>query len=218
MSSGEPTETHQSTESPSRTPKLIRVRGVRATPGGSVWVNELSDGWATFPDRGAGGRRWQWAIGILIVVLIPVDALLKRYTDALIWPQFAASAAIVVLILALVLIGNLTDARTSVSRRKAHNDSMFRAGGKQAFRGAMRTHGRAQTVGEMNILLGSIGRTDPVFSDRRISTCKVDRSWWRTTVHLTLTGNHSLSYRVIGVRSPAKLARVFEPALKAEKR
>jgi hypothetical protein len=194
------------------------VRGVRATPGGAVWVNELSDGWATFPDRGAGGRRWQWTIGILIVLLIPVDALLKRYTDALIWPQFAASAAIVVLILALVLIGNLTDARTSINRRKARNDSMLRAGGRQAFRSAMRTHGRARTVGEMNILLGSIGRTDPVFSDRRISTCTVDRRWWRTTVHLTLTGNHSLSYRVIGVRSPARLARVFDPTLKPEKR
>lgn len=215
MSSGKPSETPKSsTEPPVTESKLIRVRGVRATPGGWVWVNELADGWATFPDRGAGGRRWQWAIGILIVLLIPVDALLKRYTDALIWPQFAASAAIVVLILALVFIGNLTDARTSLSRRRARNDAMFLAGGKQAFRSAVRSHGRARTVGEMNILLSSIGRTDPVFSDRRISKCTLQRSWWRTTVHLTLTGNHALSYRASGFRAPRKLARVFEPERK----
>ena len=82
----------------------------------------------------------------------------------------------------------------------------------------MRTHGRARTVGEMNILLGSIGRTDPVFSKRRISKYSVDHRWWRTTVDLTLTGNHALRYRAVGLRSPAKLARVFEPMLKHEKR
>jgi hypothetical protein len=216
MSSGEPTETYQSTELSAREPKLIRVRGVRATPGGWAWVNELTDGWATFPDRSAGGRRWQWTIGILIVLLIPTDYLVAHLK--LEWFQFGVSAAIVVLILALVLVGNLTDGRAEVSRWRARNQSMLRAGGKQAFRSAMRTHGRARTVGEMNILLGSIGRTDPVFSKRRISTCSVDHTWWRTTVDLTLTGNHSLRYRAIGLRSPAKLARVFEPMLKHEKR
>jgi hypothetical protein len=216
MSSGEPTETHQSTELSAREPKLIRVRGVRATPGGWVWVNELTDGWATFPDRSAGGRRWQWTIGILIVLLVPTDYLVAHLK--LEWFQFGVSAAIVVLILALVLVGNLTDGRAEVSRWRARNQSMLRAGGKQAFRSAMRTHGRARTVGEMNILLGSIGRTDPVFSKRRISTCSVDHTWWRTTVDVTLTGNHSLRYRAVGLRSPAKLARVFEPTLKHEKR
>jgi hypothetical protein len=115
----------------------------------------------------------------------------------------------VVLILALVVVGNLTDGRAEVSRWRARNQSMLRAGGKQAFRSTMRTHGRARTVGEMNILLSSLGRTDPVFSDRRISKCNVQQHWWRTTVHLTLTGNHSLSYRAYGVRAPSKLARVF---------
>jgi hypothetical protein len=61
----------------------------------------------------------------------------------------------------------------------------------------------------MNILLSGLGRTDPVYSTRRIARSSVDRNWWRSTVHLTLTGNHSLVYRVYGVRSPAKLARVF---------
>lgn len=218
MNSGEPTETHKAPTVPAAAElKLTRVRGVRATPGGWVWVNELTDGWATFPDRGAGGRRWQWAIGILIVILFPVDALVQHYSNNLIWPQFSVSAAIIVLILALVVIGNFTDSRKSISRWRARNQSMIQAGGKQAFRSAIRTHGRARTVGEMNILLGSIGRTDPVFSRRRISKCTVDHSWWRTTVHLTLTGNHSLSYRTYGFRSPVKLARVFEPAINSDK-
>ena len=216
MSSGEPTETRQPAESSAREPKLIRVRGVRATPGGWVWVSELKDGWATFPDRSAGGRRWQWVIGILIVVLVPTDYLVAHLK--LEWFQFGVSAAIVVFILALVLVGNLTDGRAEVSRWRARNQSMLRAGGKQAFRSAMRTHGRARTVGEMNILLSSIGRTDPVFSKRRISTCSVNHTWWRTTVDLTLTGNHSLRYRAVGLRSPTKLARVFEPMLKHDKR
>ncbi|HEX3783234.1 MAG TPA: hypothetical protein VHX38_26505 [Pseudonocardiaceae bacterium] len=205
MSSEESTEARTTSALPER--KLIRVRGVRAKPGGWVWVNELADGWATFPDRGAGGRRWQWGIGILIVVLFPVDALVQH--DNLLWTQFGVSVAIVVLILALVVIGNLTDDRKAVSRWRARNQSMLRAGGRQALAGAIRTHGRARTVGEMNILLSSLGRTDPVFSWRRISTCTVNHSWWRTTVVLRLTGNHSLTYRTYGVRSPGKLARVF---------
>ena len=81
----------------------------------------------------------------------------------------------------------------------------------QALRSAIRTHTRARTVGGMNILLSSLGRTDPVFSRRRISTCTVDHRWWRTTVALTLDENHALRYRTIGFRSPAKLARVFDP-------
>lgn len=202
----------KSTEKPTASvaePKLVRIRGVRAKPGGWVWVNELADGWATFPDRGATGRRLQWAIGILIVVLVPVDYLANRLNSM--WFQFYASAAIIVLILALVLVGNLTDSRVELDRRRARNESMFLAGGKNAFRGAIRTHGQARTVGGMNILLSSIGRTDPVFSYRRIAKCVVDRRWWRTTVELTLTGNRSLGYRAYGLRAPGKLARVFAP-------
>ncbi|HJP75132.1 MAG TPA: hypothetical protein VJ914_12735 [Pseudonocardiaceae bacterium] len=190
-------------------PKLVRVRGVRAKPGGWVWVNELADGWATFPDRGVVGRRLQWVIGILILALIPVDYLAKRLDSM--WLQFYASAAIIVLILALALVGNLTDGRVALDRRRARNESMLLAGGKNAFRSAIRTHGRARTVGEMNIFLGSIGRTDPVYSDRRIARCVVDRRWWRTNVELTLTGDHSLGYRAYGLRAPRKLARVFAP-------
>ena len=84
MSSGKPTEEHKASAGPAAAePKLIRVRGVRAKPGGWVWVNELTDGWATFPDRGAVGRRVQWVIGILIVILISVDALIEHYLNDL---------------------------------------------------------------------------------------------------------------------------------------
>ena len=205
MSPDKPVETPSIDVSADR--KLIRVRGVRATPGGWVWMNELVDGWATFPDRSAGGRRLQWGIGILILILIPVDVVVSRLG----LDGFAAytSVAILALLLLLAVVGNLTTDRQQFSRWRARNQSMLRAGGKQAFRAAMRTHGRARTVGEMNILLGSVGRTDPVFSMRRIATSSVDHSWWRTTVHLTLTGNHALTYRVYGFRAPGKLARVF---------
>jgi hypothetical protein len=216
MSSGEPTETHKPpTTSIAAERKLIRVRGVRATPGGWVWINELVDGWATFPDRGAGGRRWQWAIGILVVILIPTDVLVSHLNLPLY--EGLTSAAILALLLLLAVIGNFTDNRKTLSRWRARNQSTLQAGGKQALRGAIRTHGRARTVGEMNILIGSLGRNDPVFSTRRIAKSIVDRSWWRTTIHLTLTGNHSLTYRTYGVRSPAKLARVFEPTNTSDK-
>jgi hypothetical protein len=190
------------------------MRGVRAKPGGWVWINELTDGWATFPDRGAVGRRVQWAIGILIVILIPVDALVEHYLNDLIWPQFGVSAAIIVLILALVAVGSITDDRRAIGRWRARNESAVRAGGMQALRNAIRTHTRARTVGGMNLLLSSLGRTDPVFSRRRIKTCTVDHRWWRTTVDLTLDENHTLRYRATGLRSPAKLARVFGPVVK----
>lgn len=211
MTSGKSTSTPRTpAPSPVAEPKLIRVRGVWAKPGGWVWVTELADGWATFPDRGVIGRRLQWTIGILILALIPILFLAKHVNAE--WFQFGAGLAIVVLILALVLVGNLTDSRVELARRRTRNESMFLAGGKNAFRSAIRTHGRARTVGAMNILLSSIGRTDPVFSDRRIARCVVDRRWWRTTVELTLTGNHSLAYRAYGFRAPTKLARIFARA------
>lgn len=193
--------------------KLIRVRGVRANPGGSIWVNELVDGWATFPDRSLVGRRIQWGIGVLIIIAIVVDVVVSHL--GLLDAEGIASAAIFGLLLLLVLVGNLTDDRQQVSRWRARNDSMLRAGGKQAYRAAMRTHGSARTVGGMNILLGSIGRVDPVYSQRRIATSAVDHRWWRTTVQLTLTGDQTVTYRVYGIRSPGRLARVFTPADKA---
>lgn len=180
---------------------------MRATPGGWVRLSELADGWATFPDRSAGGRRAQWTIGILAVVLIPVDVLVSRLGLA----EFEGivSIAILALLALLVVVGNVTDERTQVGRWRARRQSVLRAGGRQAFRAAVRHSGTVRTVGEMNILLSSLGRTDPVYSTRRIARSSVDRTWWRSTVHLTLTGNHSLVYRVYGIRSPAKLARVF---------
>jgi hypothetical protein len=206
MSPDKPAETPSVDISADR--KLIRIRGVRSTPGGWVWMNELVDGWATFPDRSAGGRRLQWGIGILILMLIPVDVVVSRL--GLDGYGAGASVAILALLLLLAVVGNLTTDRQQFSRWRARNQSMLRAGGKQAFRAAMRTHGPARTVGAMNILLGSVGRTDPVFSRRRIARSSVDHRWWRTTVRLTLTGNHVLTYRVYGLRSPGKLARVFD--------
>jgi hypothetical protein len=213
MSSSKPTEEHKESAAPAE-PKLTRVRGVRAKPGGWVWVNELTDGWATFPDRGAVGRRVQWVIGILILILIVVDTLIEHYFNDVGLTQFILSLAIFALIVALVAVGSITDDRRALGRWRARNDSALRAGGTQALRSAIRTHTRARTVGGMNILLSSLGRTDPVFSRRRISTCTVDHQWWRTTVNLTLDENHALRYRAIGLRAPAKLARVFDPVAK----
>lgn len=70
------------------------------------------------------------------------------------------------------------------------------------------TAGRRKS--EMKILLDSLGRVDPVSSYRRISVCSVEHHRRSTTVELTLTGNHSLTYQVRGIRAPGKLARVFE--------
>lgn len=189
--------------------KLIRIRGVRAAPGGWVWMNELIDGWATFPDRSAGGRRLQWLIAIIAVILIPVDVVVTHFDLAMY--EGVVSLAIIAMILLFVVVGNLTDSRREIGRWRARNQSMLRAGGKQAFRTAVRTHGRARTVGEMNILLSSMGRTDPVFSKRRIVKSTVDSRWWRTRVVLDLTDDHKITYQVYGMRAPARLAQIFEP-------
>lgn len=172
-----------------------------------MWVSELVDGWAIFTDRGAVGRRIQWGIGVLIVVLILADVVVSHL--GLADDASVLSAGVLVSILLLAVVGNLSDDRQVFSRWRARNENMLRAGGRQAFRASMRVHGSARTVGGMNILLGSLGRVDPVYSMRRIAASSVDRRWWRTTVRLTLTGDHAVIYRVYGLRAPSKLARIF---------
>jgi hypothetical protein len=189
--------------------KLIRVKGVRADPGGWVWVSELDDGWATFPDWGAGGRRFQWVGAVLLVVLIALQFPLVD-NDWYLPLQVINGGLIVLLIIALWVVGQVTDNRKAAARRQVRYRSMFLAGGRDAVRAAVRSRGRTRTVSEMNILLSSIGREDPVFSKRRITKVAVDRRFLRTSVALTLTGGHSLTYRTRGFRGPVKLARVFE--------
>jgi hypothetical protein len=151
----------------------------------------------------------QWGVGGLIVILIVADVVVSRL--GLADDAGVLSAAVLVAILLLAVVGNLSDDRQMFSRWRARNENMLRAGGRQAFRASMRLHGSARTVGGMNIFLGSVGRTDPVYSMRRIATSSVDRRWWRTTVRLTLTGDQAVTYRVYGVWAPGKLARVFAP-------
>ena len=207
MSSSDSAHSTPRTSSDDR--KLIRVKGVRAIPGGWVWVSELDDGWATFPDWGAGGRRFQWVGAVLLVVLIALQFPLVDY-DWYLPLQIINGGLIVALILALWVVGQVTDDRKAMARRQVRFRSMFLAGGRDAVRAAVRSRGRTRTVAEMNILLSSIGREDPVYSKKRIAKVAVARSLLRTSVALTLTGDHSVTYRTLGFRGPGKLARVFE--------
>jgi hypothetical protein len=81
----------------------------------------------------------QWTIGILAVVLIPVDVLVSRLGPA----EFEGivSIAILALLALLVVVGNVTDERTQVGRWRARRQSVLRAGGRQAFRAAVRSSG-----------------------------------------------------------------------------
>jgi hypothetical protein len=186
----------------------VRVRGVRAAPGGWVAVQELTDGWATFPDQGAGNRRWQRAGVGLLLVLLGAEFVAER---------IAALAAVVVpigwavlfLFVALVVSDEVADDRNAVRRWRARTQALLRAGGRDALRRAVRQHGPARTVGELNILLSELGRTDPVFSARRVRRVAVHSRRWQTTVEVELTGGRQLRYRVRGLRGPARLARVF---------
>ena len=205
------------TSTPSGTPaperhdndrKLIRINGVRANPGGPVRFQELLDGWATFTDFGATGRRLQRiAVTALIVLFgaLAVDEKVIGPSDSQIY-LVAAIVAMIVLLWATQLV---SDERTFFARLRLRRESALRAGGTKMIRQAVDNHGRVRTVGQMNILISSLGRTDPVFSLKRVRQAQVRKSWWRTTVKLELTNGKELTYRVVGVRAPRKLASAF---------
>ena len=188
--------------------KLIRIKGVQAIPGGPVRFQELRDGWATFTDFGAMGRRWQYRIIVSIFVLLGILVFHQR----VIGPSqldFVFMAGLVALVLLLRTTQLMTDGRSSSARRRLRRESALRAGGTGMLRQAINKHGPARTVGQMNILISSLGRTDPVFSLKRVRHAQVRREWWRTTVTLELTNGKELTYRVVGVRAPHKLAAAF---------
>jgi hypothetical protein len=67
----------------------------------------------------------------------------------------------------------------------------------------------ARTVAATNILLTSLGRTEPVYSIARTRHTAIKQRWWQCTVRIDLTGGHQLTYRARGIRRPTKLARIF---------
>ena len=188
--------------------KLIRIYGVRADPGGPVRFQELLDGWATFADFGASGRRLQRIAVVGLVVFfcaLAVDEKLAPPNDLESY-LVVAIFAMIVLLWASQLV---SDERAFFAKIRLRRESALRAGGTAMLRRAINNHGRARTVGQMNILVSSLGRTDPVFSLKRVRRARVRKNWWRATVVLELTNGGELTYRVVGVRAPRKLAAVF---------
>jgi hypothetical protein len=189
--------------------KLIRINGVRAYPGCPVRFQELLDGWATFTDFGANGRRLQRILVVCLIVLfgaLVVDEKVIGPNDTQIY-LIVAIVAVVIVLWATQLV---SDEQAFFSRLRLRPESARRTGGAAMLRQAINKHGRARTVGQMNVLVSSLGRKDPVFSLRRVQQAQVRKSWWRTTVTLELNNGKELTYRVVGVRAPAKLAAAFE--------
>jgi hypothetical protein len=202
------TEPERSSAAETAVPRPRRVSGVRATPGGAVLVVGLADGWAVFPDDRARFRRAQIACAVGALVAFGIEYLLQRtHTPG---PAEGIVALVGIGLFVVVFsLGDAADWGAARARRRRRAQSTVRAGGRDAVGQAVRRRGRARTVAEMNVLLSSLGRTDPVYSLDRVRRGEVRRRWWQTTVHLHLTGDHQLVYRVVGLRAPVKLAAIF---------
>jgi hypothetical protein len=188
--------------------RLVRVSGVWGMPGGWVTLVELEDGWALFPDRRTRYRRWQVVCAVGLVVVLGLEWLLQHG-----YGPVAAQAVLGLLgfglLLLIFVIGQVGDDRAAGDRRRLRRESLLRAGGRGAVRQSMRHLGRTRTVGELNIALSSVGRTDPVYSTSRVRDVEVRRHWLRTVVDVELKNGRRIVYRVRGIRGPVKLARVF---------
>lgn len=192
--------------------KLTRVSGVRATPGGWVRLIELDDGWVAFADHRAPYRRWQGVCAVALLLALGAEALLQHGYGPVAAEGVLGLAAVGLLLL-IMAIGLRADQRVAAQRWSTRVDSMWRAGGRDAIRQAVRHAGRAHTVGEMNVLLTSLGRTEPVYSHAATRRTAVEQHWWRSTVRIDLTGGHQLRYRARGVRRPMKLAQIFHRSM-----
>lgn len=187
--------------------KLTRLSGVRATPGGWVHLVELDDGWAVFADNRARYRRWQGACALALLAVLGAEALLQYgHSPA---AQGVLGLVAFGLLVLIISIGQLSDERTAADRRRSRANNMWRAGGRDAIRQAVRHVGRARTVNDMNILLTSLGRTDPVYSLARTRRTTINQRWWQSTVRIDLAGGHQLVYRARGIRRPTKLVQIF---------
>jgi hypothetical protein len=191
--------------------KLARIKGVRVRPDAPVRLIELTDGWAVFPDLGATNRRWQRLGVVSLVALFVAEYLLQRG-----YGPYQAQGVVAIAIFALILLLAMTDDisrdMASFRRWRTRQQSTLRAGGRGAVRAAMRHVGPTRTVGEMNVLLSSIGRNDPVYSFRRAKQVRVDRRWWRTVVVIDFVSGRTVTYQVSGPRAAVKLANVFSRA------
>lgn len=188
--------------------RLAKVSGVRVQPGTSVRLIELIDGWAVYPDPGATSRRWQRTAFAVLVMLVVVEYLLVQWRAP---SQVEGPLAIVIIALffGLVIGNELSDDLALFGKWRARQQSALRAGGNRALRQALRFRGRARTVGEMNIMLSSIGRTDPVYSFKRVKRADIRRQWWRTVVAVEFVSGRTVTYQVRSPRAAAKLARLF---------
>lgn len=148
---------------------------------------------------------------MLPVLLIAADFVVEHVIPGSVAPV-PISFAVRIRFVTLVAADEVTSDRTAIQRWRARGQAILRAGGPDMLRQAVRRHGPARTVGEMNVPLGSIGRTDPVFSTRRVRSVRVDRRWWRTVVRLDVAGRE-FTYRATGVRAVATLADVFRQVL-----
>jgi len=188
--------------------KLSRVSGVRATPGGWVHLIELDDGWVVFADNRARYRRWQGVCALALLLTLGAEALLQHgYGPAA--AQGVLGLAAIGLLVLIISIGQVSDQHAAADRRGTRARSMWRAGGRDATRQAMRHAGRARTVGEMNILLTGLGRTEPVYSHAATRRTAIEQHWWHSTVLIDLAGGHQLQYRARGIRKPTTLVQIF---------
>lgn len=190
-------------------PKIPHIKGVRAYPGGVVQFQELRDGWATFPDFGGRMRRWQrwgYVVAVGSVIGAIVCAKTGHHTAGVV-----LAGVFVGVMLVVMSTGTASDERSALARLRLRWASESRAGGREMLRAALARAGRAETVAKMNVLLSSLGRTDPVYSFARIRRARVRNGKIWAAVRLTLDNDATLTYRVLGWRAPGRLARAFGP-------
>ncbi|HEX4725067.1 MAG TPA: hypothetical protein VH333_21320 [Pseudonocardiaceae bacterium] len=188
--------------------KPLRVSGVHATPGGWVHLIELEDGWVVFADNRAGYHRWQGACALALIPVLGTLALLEHGSGP-VDAEAALGFAAFGLVMLIMSIGDGADRRASADRRRTRAQSTWLAGGRGAVQQAVRRTSGARTVAEMNVLLTSLGRTEPVYSIARTRHTEIKQHWWQCTVRMDLAGGHQLVYRARGIRRPTKLAQIF---------
>jgi hypothetical protein len=189
--------------------KLLRLRGVRVKPGGVVRMAELLDGWATFPDPGAGLIRVQRISLAILVVTTPIAVIVARtHTSGAI--AYFLDLVAFLSFLVVVAFGSTSEDLRDIARWRARRQSTFAVGGSTALRQTLNHVGRTRTVGEMNILLSSIGRADPVYSINRVRHVRVRNYWWHARVDIQLKNDKTLIYRATGIRAPTRLTRIFD--------
>lgn len=201
--------TGEPAHSQSAPPRIPHIKGVRASPGGVVQFQELQDGWATFPDFGGRIRRWQrWGCTVAVASVIGATACAKAGDHS---AGVALAGVFVAVMLLVMSTGTVSNEQSFLARWRLRRDSELRAGGRDMLRAAIAHAGRAETAAKMTVLVSSLGRTDPVYTFRRIRRARVRNGAIWASVRLELDNDTTLTYRVLGWRAPGRLARAFGP-------